>query len=55
MANYAKMTTYELEQERDRLQDQMALSNDNAEIELLSMEIEGITDILDSRDPLADE
>lgn len=55
MANYVKMTTYELEQERSKLQDKMMSSNDDAEIELLSMEIEGVTDILDSCDPLADE
>lgn len=55
MANYAGMTAHELEQERERLQDKMMSSNDEAEIELLGMEIEGITDILDSRDPLADE
>lgn len=55
MANYVEMTTYELEQERDRLQDKMMSSNDEDEIELLSIEIEGITDILDSHDPLADE
>lgn len=53
--NYIEMTTYELEQERDRLQSKMMASNNEAEIELISMEIEGITDIIDSRDPLTDE
>lgn len=53
--NYTEMTTHELEQERDRLQNKMTASNNEAEIELISMEIEGITDIIDSRDPLNDE
>lgn len=44
------MTTYDLEQERDRLQSKMIASNNEAEIELISMEIEGITDIIDSRE-----
>lgn len=53
--DYTKMTTYELERERDRLLCQMMVSNNEAEIELISMEIEEIMDIIDSRDPLSDE
>lgn len=55
MANYTEMTAYELEQERERIQAEMMMCDDEAKIELLAADIEGITDELDSRDPLADE
>ncbi|WP_168355180.1 hypothetical protein [Lepagella muris] len=55
MANYDAMTTSELEEKRDNLAERMMQSNDTAEIELLSQEIEGIEDILDERDPLAED
>ncbi len=55
MANYHSMTVSELEQERDRLELMLMASEDTAEIELLSQEIEGIQDILDERDPLAED
>lgn len=55
MANYDAMTTSELEAKRDNLVERMMQSNDTAEIELLSQEIEGIEDILNERDPLAED
>jgi hypothetical protein len=55
MANYDKMSVPELEQERERIEAKMMASDDNAEIELLSQEIEVIEDILSERDPLAEE
>ena len=55
MANYHAMSVPELEQERDRLEAKMMASNDTAEIELLSQEIEGIEDILSEHDPLVEE
>ncbi len=55
MANYDAMTTSELEEKRDNLAERMMQSNDTAEIELLSQEIEGIEDILNERDPLAED
>lgn len=53
--NYLSMATSELEEHQARLEAQMRVSNDTAEIELLSQEIEGIEDILNERDPLAEE
>jgi hypothetical protein len=55
MTNYAEMTAYELEQERERIQNEMMACDDEAKIELLAADIERITDELESRDPLADE
>lgn len=55
MANYDAMTTSELEEKRDNLAERMMQSNDTAEIELLSQEIEGIEDILNERDPLVED
>lgn len=55
MANYDKMSVSELEMERDRLTEKMMASNDTAEIELLSQDIEGIEDILSERDPMAED
>lgn len=55
MANYYEMSVPELELERDRLAEKMMASNDTAEIELLSQDIEGIEDILSERDPLAED
>ncbi|MBT1285879.1 hypothetical protein [Phocaeicola dorei] len=55
MANYAEMTVYELEQERERIQNEMMACNDDIKIELLAADIEDITDEIESRDPLADE
>lgn len=53
--NYHSMTSSELEEHRDRLEEKMKASNDTAEIELLSQEIEGIEDILSERDPMAED
>lgn len=55
MANYDKMSVPELEQERERIEAKMKASNDTAEIELLSQDIEGIEDILSERDPMAED
>lgn len=55
MTNYAEMTAYELEQERERTQNEMMACNDDIKIELLTADIEDITDEIESRDPLADE
>ena len=55
MANYYAMSVSELEVERDRLEAKMMVSNDTAEIELLSQDIEGIDDILSERDPMAED
>lgn len=55
MANYDKMSVSELEMERDRLTEKMMASNDTAKIELLSQNIEGIEDILNERDPMAED
>ncbi len=55
MANYYSMTTPELEAKRDNLIEQMMKSENTAEIELLSAEIEGIEDILDERNPLEED
>lgn len=55
MANYYEMSVSELEAERDRLEEKMKASNDTAEIELLSQDIEGIEDILSERDPMAED
>lgn len=55
MANYDKMSISELEMEHDRLTEKMMASNDTAEIELLSQNIEGIEDILNERDPMAED
>lgn len=49
------MTSSELEEHRDRLAEKMMASNDTAEIELLSQDIEGIEDILSERDPMAED
>lgn len=55
MANYHVMSVSELETERDQLEAKMKASNDTAEIELLSQDIEGIEDILSERDPMAED
>ena len=55
MANYYEMSVSELEAERDRLEAKMKASNDTAEIELLSQDIEGIEGILSERDPMAED
>lgn len=53
--SYYSMTSSELEEHRDRLEEKMKASNNTTEIELLSQEIEGIEDILSERDPLAED
>lgn len=55
MANYNAMTSYELLLERDRLSALMMASENVAEIEMLSDEIDLIEDILSERDPLGED
>lgn len=55
MKYYAEMTVYELEQKRNKLEEEMMRTDNEAMIELLSVEIDYITDEIDSRDPLEDE
>ena len=55
MLSYTEMTAFELEQELERLDNELKLSNDSEEIEMLNQEIEVIEDILNERDPLVED
>ena len=52
MLSYTEMTASELEQELERLDNELQSSNDAEEIEMLNKEIEVIEDILSERDLL---
>lgn len=55
MANYSEMTAYELEQELDRLHEEMMACDDDMRIESLADDIERVVDELESRDTQTDD
>ena len=55
MANYAEMTTNELEKLRDEYLDEIGSGVNEYRVRDLSDEIDLIEDEIESRDPLADE
>lgn len=55
MANYENITTCELEQEYDALQNELMEDISDSRLHEIEARMDEIQDILDSRDPLAED